>query len=182
MVLEDLRRTVDVNQRLIEAILPWQLNDGTPCAGWTLQALLDHVVHGNRANAAVIRGEPPPPPGGSQRVPRAAFARTGRALLEGFSSPGVMERGFGSPLGELPGAVLAQHVVNELVVHAWDFARATRQPTDLVPDVAQRVLAALTEWGPMYRHLADVCQSDQQPAPKGAAAADRVAAILGRMV
>ncbi|PZR79685.1 MAG: TIGR03086 family protein [Candidatus Aeolococcus gillhamiae] len=181
MVLDDLRQVIDADRRLVEAILPWRLNDRTPCAGWDVQALLDHLVSVNCVYGALIRGDPPPRHD-PRHVPRTGFGYTGGDLLEAFSAPGALQRGVATPLGELPGSVLAQHVVNELVVHGWDLARTLGQPTDLVPEVASHVLATLTEWKPIFRHLGEACQGDEQPAPHGAAALDRVAAILGRTV
>jgi uncharacterized protein (TIGR03086 family) len=65
--------------------------------------------------------------------------------------------------------------------HAWDLAKATGQSTDLDPEMAEGVLAAVKQFvGPDMRKpgFFDV----EKPAPATATAADRVAAYLGRDV
>lgn len=64
---------------------------------------------------------------------------------------------------------------------AWDLATATGQPTDLDPELADHLLAAVTtRLGDRPRHLTPF--EDPRPVPDDASAADRLAAYLGRSV
>ncbi len=51
-----------------------------------------------------------------------------------------------SPWGDVPGSVMVQHVVNELLLQGWDLARATGQPTDLARDLAEESLVIWRAW------------------------------------
>ncbi len=161
--------------------MPWQLHQPSPCPGRSVQGLVDHLAHSNRLYALLAIGKPAPRVA-QRHVARSTFATTGSALLDAFTVPGVLDRGFSSPLGELPGLVIAQHVVNELMVHGWDLARAVGKPTDLLPDVAQRCLVALSASPPLWSRLANGCYAAPKTPPPRADAADRVAARVGRTI
>src|SRR5262249_10844077 len=99
---------------------------------------------------------------------------------EAFSRPGMLEQPYESPWGEVPGAVMVQHVINELLAHGWDLARATGQGTDLAPEAARSALDVLRAWHGHARPGGRY--APPQPAPADANPADRLAAYLGRTV
>jgi len=56
-------------------------------------------------------------------------------LAEAWSDPAVLERTVHLPFGDFPGAfALGIHTV-ETVVHGWDLAKATGQPTEVDPEL-----------------------------------------------
>jgi uncharacterized protein (TIGR03086 family) len=168
-------------QRLADSVRSGQLQDPTPCTEWDVRTLLDHLVFVNLLYAAMIAGERPPDVHTDHlgEDPAAAVRGSGAALAAAFSQPGLLERRFPSPFGETSGASLAQHVINELLVHAWDLARATGQPTDLVPEVALEAERVLRRWMETLPGLRTMYGAEH-PAPPDATAADRVAGLLGR--
>ncbi|MDT7799908.1 MAG: hypothetical protein QOI78_3341 [Actinomycetota bacterium] len=52
-----------------------------------------------------------------------------RAVL---AEPGLFSRTVTTPLDDVPGEFLVHLRVNEYLVHGWDIADATGQPTDLL--------------------------------------------------
>ncbi len=135
MPVYDLKPAAD---RMIDLVcgVPDDLLDApTPCEGMTLAALLDHVDGLSVAFAAAARkdlesGSGAPSADGSrlgqdwrERIPgnlrllaeawAAAEACTGMTRVGGLDLP-----------GEIAGLV----AMDELVVHGWDVARASRQP------------------------------------------------------
>lgn len=116
----------------------------TPCAGWSVADVVDHVVAGNHLFRAVLRGEDPPassPPETSKGDRVEAYRRSAGPLLEAFRQPGAMEKVVKVPFGTVPGAVALHLRVTELLVHGWDLARATRQPATFPERVAGEELA-----------------------------------------
>jgi uncharacterized protein (TIGR03086 family) len=154
-----------------------QLSSPTPCTEWNVKALIDHVIAGNQRVVERAGGQPvslPEDPGAAQRA-------SAEAAQETFADPQALTRTYKLPIGEVPGAVFLQLRTSDLLVHAWDLAVATGQPTDLDPELAEYVLTfsnqmmdhpGLRGGGRPYGEARPF--GDERPA------ADRVAAFLGR--
>jgi uncharacterized protein (TIGR03086 family) len=154
----------------------------TPCAGWTVRDVLNHLVGGNRGFAAVLTGEPRPEHAADQLGgdPLGAYRQSGEALVEAFSRPGTMETTVTLPAGTVAGAVAVHLRLTEILVHGWDLARATGQQVgDLPADLAEQELEfslIQLEKLPPGRHPF----APPRPVSDGAPAIDRLAALLGR--
>jgi uncharacterized protein (TIGR03086 family) len=121
---------------LVHGVADDQLNAPTPCQDWPLGKLLEHVGDFALAfaNAAVKGTGPlaePPPEGGPLRL-EAGWRERIAADLEGLAiswkepqSWTGMTRVGGV---DLPGEAAGMFALDELVVHGWDVARASRQP------------------------------------------------------
>ena len=85
------------------------------------------------------------------------------------------------PFGEMPVAGLAGFRYVELLVHAWDLAKATGQDTDLASDLCEAALA-MSRQRMIGMDRANMPYNDEVPVPGNAPAADRLAGFLGRQV
>ena len=182
-VIDSFDRVQAAVEPLVEAVKPAQFGDPTPCTEWDVRALMNHLVHVIIRYAAIANGLPPPDEadhvGGD---PATAFRESGRTAREAFLRPGMLEQPYDAPWGKIPGSMMVQHVVNELLAHGWDLARATGQSTDITPDLAAESLAIWREWSAHIPRSPGSPFGPEQPAPNGATAADRLAAFLGRKV
>jgi uncharacterized protein (TIGR03086 family) len=179
----DLDQAIAAFGQLTEGVRPDQLTLPTACTEFNVRALLGHVIGGTRLFAALLRDRPPPAP--LENVPAAdiapVFSAAAADLRAAFAAPGVLERTFAAPVGELPGAALIQVRIVELLAHGWDLARATGQPTDGLPAaVAERALAFSRQLMPADR--TGMRFAAEQPVSEGAPAVDRLAGFLGRPV
>lgn len=116
----------------VRSATPGQLALPTPCAGWDLAALLDHMTVQNLGFAAAAAGR-----GGRDEIwatgvdradPIADYLASDAAIRAAFAEEGVLERPFTLPElsreRDFPGAqAIAMHTV-DCVLHAWDVARA----------------------------------------------------------
>ena len=133
---------------LAQQATPEQLTLPTPCAGWDLRRLLDHMTSENLGFAAAARGQ-----GADLSVwahdenradPVADYVAATDTLLAAFAEPGVLDQSFALPLltteREFPGhqAVLMQLV--DGVVHAWDLARTLGLPLSIDDELTKPVL------------------------------------------
>jgi uncharacterized protein (TIGR03086 family) len=79
---------------------------------------------------------------------------------------------------DMPGEAVAMVGLTEVVIHGWDLARATGQPYDVEPDIAEAVLANVAEFaaqGPVEGLFgAAVPVADDAPI------LDRIVALSGR--
>ena len=86
------------------------------------------------------------------------------------------------PFADLPGAIYASIATGDAFAHGWDLARAIGRSTDLDPELAGQLIAAI---GPM---LPEQMRGPDGQAPFGPAvavpadapAADQLAGFLGR--
>jgi uncharacterized protein (TIGR03086 family) len=177
------RRAQDVYAGVLARVTDDQLDNASPCAGWTAKDVIDHVVGGNqivrtRGGLDTIDLPPDSAPNGRS----AAHAASAASAHEVFAAPDGLTRTFELPFGAVPGTMFIGLRTIDLLVHAWDLAKATGQPTDLDPELAAECLAtAKGLMAPGFRGEGRPFAEEQQ-CPPGATPADTLAAYLGRSV
>jgi len=121
----------------------------TPCADWDVRALLNHLVGTLWLADGLLADREPRflmPPGGLPSAdlvgddPVAAYAEASSAALASAASGDALTRVHVTPLGDMPGPVLAGFTTLDILMHGWDLAKATGQPTDLDGRLAAHVL------------------------------------------
>jgi uncharacterized protein (TIGR03086 family) len=127
-----------------------QLDRPTPCAEFTVQGVLEHMIGGATMFAAAYRGETPAEPDLGDVL--AGFGPALAGLGAAISAPGALDRTIAAPFGEVPGDTFARFVVLDGLVHGWDLATATGQPYDppaelvaAVDDFARHILDPLRD-------------------------------------
>jgi uncharacterized protein (TIGR03086 family) len=122
---------------VVGGIRPDQLDQPTPCDGFTVRGVLEHMIGGATAFAEAYRGEALEQPDMSD--PLAAFGPALGGLVEAVTEPGAMDKTIAAPFGEVDGATFARFIALDGLVHGWDLAIATGQryepPTELVAAV-----------------------------------------------
>ena len=187
IMLDSFDRTLAGVDALIGAIAPNQLDDPTPCPGWNVRTVINHLIDVCLEFAAMAAGNPAPNHGidhttidliGDDHI--AAFRDAARTTRAAFARPGMIEQVYQFPWGTETGANIVQHVIDELLIHGWDLARATGQPTDLPADLAETSLRNWQAWFAQWPRASGDNFGPEQPVPADASAADRLAAYLGR--
>jgi uncharacterized protein (TIGR03086 family) len=147
----DLDPPVRRLKELMLGITDEELDRPTPCPGWSVGDLLDHIMVLSRAfaRAAQKRTDHPgtstaPPPPSRANLPRHWRSRL-PVLLEGLATAWQRPEAWtgttaaGGVTG--PAEDIGRFAANELVMHGWDLARATGQEFAADP----RILEALIE-------------------------------------
>lgn len=119
---------------------PSQWGNATPCEGWTVRDLVNHVVSGNHWVGELVAGRTIDEVG--DRLdgdvlgddPAGAAAESSRIATEAFAAPGAMDAPCAVSYGPVPGSVYCGHRIIDQVGHAWDLATATGQDTTLPAD------------------------------------------------
>jgi len=148
----------------VEAVPPDRWDNQSPCEDWNARDVVEHVV-GNAQRFYALAGLEYPPgpsvaddPVGAWRNARDAVQRAlddpeiAQAEYEGQMGKATFEQGFdrfGSP---------------DLVVHAWDLARATGGDERLDPDDVHQVFEAMRPMDQMMRRP-DVMGPKLEPPP-----------------
>lgn len=176
------RRAGAMAAGVIARIPAGRLADPTPCAGWDVRALINHMVGGNLRFAAIVTGEPPPQRGDNLvgDDPLAAFQDSLETLCAAFDRAGMLEQTFPTPIGEGPGRTLVAMRVSELTVHTWDLLAALGEPRDLDPELVAFAERRYRDM-PLPREAGGLF-GPEQPSPENAAAGDRLAAYVGRRI
>jgi uncharacterized protein (TIGR03086 family) len=127
------------------------LSAPTPCPGWSVATLLDHLVslagaftEAARRGADTAGAGPPPQPSAAHLSPhwRSRLPVLLEELATAWKEPAAW-RGEARAGGvTMPARAMGAVAANELVMHGWDLARATGQ--DFAAD--PRVLTTLIEF------------------------------------
>jgi uncharacterized protein (TIGR03086 family) len=173
---------------IVSGIAAGELGHPTPCPGYDVAGLIDHLVEAGHRAAALGRGQAPPPGDQSPHVElpdapgqlRSAAEQAARAWGDNSS----LSRRHTMPWGEqYTGATLVDMYLAELAAHAWDLARATRQTDKLDPALALPALqGARAMIKPHYRNIAGPGApfGAEVPTAPGADDWERLAAFTGR--
>jgi uncharacterized protein (TIGR03086 family) len=168
---------------------PDQLSRPTPCAGWDLRQLFDHLITENLGFAAAARGHGSDPDvwvGDPQRTdPVADYVRATEALVATFADPAVLDRSFALPLlskeREFPGSLAVTMHLVDTVVHAWDLARTLDLPLAFDPEITKPVLAMSEQIPDDESRLSPGAPfGPSVPQPADGTDLDRIVALLGR--
>jgi len=174
------QRAQDVFAGVLANVSADQLGAPTPCTEWTIDDLIEHVIGGNE-QVGPWGGSPDAPaarPGNMVGDHQAAAA----AAHEFFARPDGLSTMYKLPFGEVPGQIFIGMRTSDVLTHAWDLAAATGQSTDLDPELAAEQLAAVRAFvGPQFRGPG-MPFAQEEPCSADRAAADQLAAFLGRKV
>ena len=98
-----------------------KLDAPSPCDGWSVRTLLDHMLQTQRFFIARARGDEaeltPVPPALISDDPERDFADTRHAMLQLYGAPGVLDA-----TGPMLGIAFS-----DMLLHGCDLARATAQ-------------------------------------------------------
>lgn len=122
--------------KIMAGVREEHLTGPTPCATWTVQDLVEHLVGGTGYLLVAATGGRPGEP--SVLAGPDRFAAGFAAVLDAVAQPGATERRCMSPLGFewSVGEALAGTFM-DVLVHSWDLATASEQDPSLDPDLVR---------------------------------------------
>lgn len=129
----------------------------TPCASWSVHDLVNHVVGENVWAVELFAGRTVAEVGsrfdgdliGDDAA--ATWDDSAAAALECVERPGAMDSTVHLSFGDFSGAAYAEQLVADLLVHAWDLARATGGDETLDGDLVAATAAWFADWEDGYR-------------------------------
>jgi uncharacterized protein (TIGR03086 family) len=158
----------------------------TPCEGWDVRELLNHVVAGSILSSILVAG-------GSREEattalqadnlgadPIAAYTSALDAQAEAFGSVTDFERVVPHPTMDLTVGILLGFRVGDLVVHGWDLARATGQDEEIDPRLVQAVWANIEPILPILPSTGVFGEGPSGTVPDDAPLQRRMLDALGR--
>ncbi len=170
--------------RVVGGVRDDQLSAATPCTGWDLHALLNHIILWTGYSAERrARGESVP----EEMMNRDFVAEPGYAAayaaqldkaVAAWSDPAVWQRDLDVMGSPTPAADVAALLIAEMVLHGWDAAQASGQRYACPDDVAAVVHEAVRANADLFRQYQGF--ADPVPVPASAPEFDRALALSGR--
>jgi uncharacterized protein (TIGR03086 family) len=150
------------------------LDASTPCDGWDVRTLLNHMLETQRYFVSAANGEDATMPTGLPEEglgenPTATFAAVRNRALRAFGDEAHAE----AQQSLLPIAV------TDTLVHGWDVARATGQDTRMPDGLAEAALSAIE--GKLSHDQRGTAFAPELRVPEGSSAQDRLLAYTGRI-
>lgn len=135
--VELLERALGYTRVALLHVRPDDLHRPTPCAGWTLDRLLDHMVDALEAFAEGADGAIALDPGPRGLDVRVAHLQTlACELLGAWSAPDAPASVAVGGL-PVPTPVVVRAAALEITVHGWDVARATGRDAPVPAELAR---------------------------------------------
>ncbi|MEU0792820.1 TIGR03086 family metal-binding protein [Amycolatopsis sp. NPDC005961] len=132
------------------------LSAPTPCAGYDVRGLLNHLLYWGPWLVAAGRREEPPPPSAAEVVTedwRAALEKQTETLVDVFGTPSAWTGMTALGTTRLPAPVVGDMVLGEFVLHGWDLARASGQELRCAPEAATAVYESAVAMGEQARSM-----------------------------
>jgi uncharacterized protein (TIGR03086 family) len=183
-----LQNVIDQTVDIVNQVSPDELGRPSPCAGWTVRDVINHITAG--ATIFAISAEQGSVPeaelarlmGGDNLGDdyKGSFAKAAERAMSAFEQPGVLEKIVKLPFGEMPAGVALDIAIFDVATHACDIAYATgRTVTDT--ELLEAALAMGRQMvGPELR--APGVFDDEQPTAVGASPQEQLLAFAGRKV
>lgn len=184
-----LQRVVDETTQVVNDVTDDQLGNPSPCEGWTVRDVINHITGG--ATMFAISAEQGSVPddvlgrlmGGGDNLgddPQAAWATAAQRAMTAFEQPGALDKTVKLPFGEMPGAVALNIAVFDVLTHAVDIARGSGQEVADTELIETALTVGRRMIGPELR-IPGVFDPEQ-PVAGDAPPSDRLLAFAGRKV
>ncbi len=147
-VVARFQKAVNCFDAPMHALTADDLSRPTPCGEWDVRALVQHVVSELAWIAPLVEGKTIADVGGALdgdllgADPLAAFHHHCRAAHDALEQPGALERTVHLSFGDHSALYYADQVGGDVLVHAWDLAKALDQDDSLPDD--------LVAWGEQW--------------------------------
>lgn len=142
-------QAVDAIRAVAANVSGEQWDAQSPCTEWKARDVVNHVVGGSSMLTALFEGKTwGEASGGSASIPEggdplAALDAAAEAAKAAVAQPGAMEQEVAFARGPMPGAGFATMMFGDILIHAWDLAKATGQDATLPGDLVEACYAIM---------------------------------------
>lgn len=178
-------RALDATRAFVAGIKPDQLDAQTPCAEWNVKQLMQHVIRGTIFIEDMFEGKTVDEVGDKYEGdlvgtdPSGAYNSAADAAKKAIDKPGAMEQTVHLSRGDMTGAAYVTSMFTDVLVHAWDVAKATGQDTVLDPELVAASYAIML---PRQGTLPEAAFGTEQDIPDSADTQTKLLGLLGRSV
>jgi uncharacterized protein (TIGR03086 family) len=178
------RRALDETRGYVAGIDRAQWSLDTPCEGWDVKELLNHLVSGNLWAGELAAGATIEEVGdrfdgdvvGDDAL--VSYESSAHVAAAAFEAPGALDAPCAVSYGPVPGSVYAGHRFVDVLIHGWDLAVATGQDATLDPELVGVAYSRLQAEADLVRGSGMFGEDLTVPADAGAQT--RLLAFIGR--
>ena len=146
--LTKLSSAIDQAQPVIAATPASAYDLPTPCEGWTVRDVINHMIGAlTMFRDVAVDGVADPALFARDLIGADAansFETIAKDAVAAWSEPGKLDGTAKLPFGEFPAAFALQLPAMDMVVHAWDITKATGNSTTWDPDLVRATLVRST--------------------------------------
>ena len=177
---------LESTRRYVAGVAADQWGLDTPCEGWDVRTVVNHVVTGNYWAGALGRGRTIEEVG--DRLdgdvlgddPLAEYEASAGDADASFRAPGAMDAPCAVSYGPVPGSVYCGHRLLDVLIHGWDIATATGQDAVLDAELVEACWVIVAAERDMFTG-SGMFGTEQEVGP-GADRQTALLAVLGRRV
>ncbi|GAA2637355.1 TIGR03086 family metal-binding protein [Dactylosporangium fulvum] len=174
-----LVRAAPVTRQIVTALDDADLAAPTPCAGWDVRALVEHLLHwGPSLEGAAHKASVPPGAADAGDDWRKALLGQYDRLADAWGAPAAWEGTTYMGPTELPADLVGGMVLGEFVLHGWDLARAAGQAPAWDDEVLTALHAEVARSADQARSMG--VYGAEVPVPETAPLLARVLGLSGR--
>jgi uncharacterized protein (TIGR03086 family) len=177
-------QALDVFDRAMHKIGLTDWDSPTPCAGWTVRDLVNHLVVEQLWVPDVLAGHTTAEVGdkfdGDQLHddPLSAWREASDTARSAWLQPGAADRTVHLGHGDTDAAEYGWQMTTDLTVHGWDLATALGADAGIPDELAEAVLAHVEPQAAAWAGTGMF--AEPVPVPSDAPAATRLIGLLGR--
>jgi uncharacterized protein (TIGR03086 family) len=151
------RQACELFDRAVGQIRPDQWAAPTPCAGWDVRTLVNHVAAEELWTPPLMAGRTIAEVGDRfdsdvlGEDPVAAHNEAAGAAIEAVAADGALERTVHLSFGDVPAEEYAMQLFADHLVHAWDLARAIGADERLDPELVAAAATWFADREELYR-------------------------------
>lgn len=165
--------------RRVDAVPAGRWDDPSPCAGWSARDVLAHMLD-NHHEMPGYAGITLTVDTSVETDPRGAWTEARDKMQNLLEDPGRADAGYDGYFGRTSVSDTVDKFLGcDLVVHAWDIARATGQDEKLPADEAATFFELMSPFGDTLR-MSGVCGPEVE-VPAEASMQDRLLGLMGRV-
>lgn len=172
--MSHMSTAADALADVARAIEPGQLTNPTPCAEFDVRELVHHLLYWGPSLEGMGRKENVPPSDAEVTDWRGALLAQLTRTVDAWAPVSAWEGT--TSMG--PATVVGEMIVGEMIVHAWDLARATGHPLDLPEDLLTYVYDGVAAGADQGREMG--LYGPEVPVPADAPVLDRILGLTGR--
>jgi uncharacterized protein (TIGR03086 family) len=184
--VELMQRVIDETTKVVDGVTPDQLGMPSPCAGWTVRDVINHIT-GGATIFAISAEQGSVPDEDLVRLStgdnlgddyKGAWKTSVDRAMATFRQPGILDKLVTLPFGQMPFGVALDIAAFDVATHACDIAHATGQDIDDVVLLETALEMGHKVMGPEHR-VPGVFDAEQ-PVADDAPVQERLLAFAGR--
>jgi len=178
------RRAVEGFGERVHAVPEDAWSGPTPCDGWDVRTLVNHLVGENLWVPSMFEGKTIEEVGdrfdgdvlGDR--PAAAWDAAAGPAIDAVRGEGAMDRTVHLSFGDVPGGEYTSQLLADFLIHGWDLARSIGADDRLDPELVEACAAWFAEREDIYRGAGVI--ADRPEVPPDADPQARLLAAFGR--